>query len=382
MLTSRDANILSLGQLLFDMKLKKRNKQLSLFSFLIALVVLLLLAIWGCSNVSYFSQAIVGHFRIMGSRVPIENILKTNHLDIESKNKLKLVLEVRAYAVEELGLPKNKSYTVYSDINSRFLGWNVYSAPKFSVEPKKWCFPIAGCVVYRGYFSKKVALEFARKMDERDFDVFIGAFNAYSTLGWYNDPVLRSHLRLNPIRLAGLIIHELAHQKFYVSGDSRFNEGFAVTVERAGVLRWLKSAGGDDHIVQASKMWDKEDLIVAKILKARTQLRNIYLRELDSKSLAQKKNSIFQDLKSDLCGGNCSGINLPNTNGEEFELNNAYLVPIDTYYSLVPVFQSILDSLGGSLPQFFEKVEELGELPFEERQREIESLQKRIKDNH
>jgi len=122
--------------------------------------------------------------------------------------------------------------------------------------------------------------------------------------------------------------------------------------------------------------------MVAKILKARTQLRNIYLRKLDSKSLAKKKNSIFQDLKSDLCGGNCSGINLPNTNGEEFELNNAYLIPIDTYYSLVPVFQSILDSLGGSLPQFFEKVEELGELPFEERQREIESLQKRIKDNH
>ena len=364
------------------MKFKKRKKQFALFSFLIVLVVLLLLAIWGCSNVSYFSQAIVGHFRIMGSRAPIERILKTNHLDIESQNKLKLVLEVRVYAAEELGLPKNKSYTVYSEINGQYLGWNVYCAPKFSVEPKKWCFPIAGCVVYRGYFSKKEALEFARKMEEKDFDVFIGPINAYSTLGWYDDPVLSSHLRLNPIRLAGLIIHELAHQKLYVSGDSRFNEGFAVTVERVGVLRWLKSTGRDDHIIQASKMWDKEDLMVAKILKARSQLRDIYLSELNSKSLAQKKDSLFQDLKRDLCGGNCAGINFTKTNGEGFELNNAYLVPIDTYYSLVPVFQSILDSLGGSLPQFFEKVEELGGLPFEERQREIASLQKRIRDNH
>lgn len=315
----------------------------------------------------------------MGSRVPVENILKTNHLDIERQSKLNLVLEVRAYAGEELGLPKNKSYTVHSEINSQYLGWNVYCTPKFSVEPKKWCFPIAGCVVYRGYFSKKEALEFAKKMEEKDFDVFIGPFNAYSTLGWYDDPVLSSHLQLNPIRLAELIIHELAHQKVYVSGDSRFNEAFAVTVERAGVLRWLKSTGRDDYIIQALKMWDKEDLMVAKLLTARTQLKDIYLSEMNANSLAQKKNSLFQDLKRDLCGLNCAGINLPKTNNEEFELNNAYLVPIDTYYSLVPIFQSKLDSLGGNLPQFYEKVDELGELPFEERQREIESMQKRIK---
>ena len=353
-----------------------RKKQLALFSLLIVFIVLLSFAIWGCSNVSYFSQAIVGHFRIVSNRAPIEGILKTDHLDIESQNKLKMVLEVRAFAAEELGLTKNKSYTVYSEINGQYLGWNVYCAPIFSVEPKKWCFPIAGCVVYRGYFSKKDALEFAKKMEEKEFDVFIGPINAYSTLGWCDDPVLSSHLRLDQIRLAGLIIHELAHQKLYVPGDSRFNEGFAVTVERVGVLRWLKSTGRDDDIIKASKMWDKEDLRVAKILKARSKLKDIYLSQINSNSLAQKKNSLFQDLMRDLCSGSCAGIDLPKTNGEEFELNNAYLVVIDTYYSLVPVFQSILDSHGGSLSKFFKKVEELGKLPFEERQREMESLKK------
>ncbi|MCH8119850.1 MAG: aminopeptidase [Planctomycetes bacterium] len=359
------------------MKLKKRTKRIAL----IMVVVLVLLSVSGCSCVSYYSQAVVGHFRIMRSRTPIENILKTNNLDAESQNKLKLVLEVRAYAGEELGLPKNKSYTVYSDINGEYVGWNVYVAPKFSVEPKRWRFPIAGSVVYRGYFSKKGALKFAGKMEEKDFDVFIGPINAYSTLGWYNDPVLSSHLRLNPIRLAGLIIHELAHQKFYVSGDSRFNEGFAVTVERAGVLRWLKATGRDDDIIQASRMWDEKDMMVARILKARSELMDIYRSELNLESLAQKKKSVFEDLKTDLYGVDGAEVDLSRTDGEEFELNNAYLVTIDTYYSLVPVFQSILDSLGGSLPKFFEKVEELGELPFEERQREIESLQRRIKDN-
>lgn len=363
------------------LRLKKRTRRLALLSFLITLVVLVLLSIWGCGCVSYYAQAIVGHSRIMGSRTPIEEILKTNDLDMESQNKLKLVLEVRAYAGEELGLPKNKSFTVYSEINGEHVGWNVYCAPKFSVEPKRWRFPIAGSVVYRGYFSKKKAVEFAGKMEKKDFDVFIGAINAYSTLGWYDDPVLSSNLRLNPIRLAGLIIHELAHQQFYVSGDSRFNESFAVTVERAGVLRWLKATGRDDDIIQASRMWDEEDLMVARILKARAELMDIYRSELNLKSLAQKKKSVFEDLKKDLCGVNWAETDLPGTDGEEFELNNAYLVPIDTYYSLMPVFQSILDSLGGSLPEFFEKVEELGKLSSEERQREIESLQRRIKDN-
>lgn len=356
------------------MVIKKRNPKLAKFSFMIFLVALLLIALIGPTNGSYFSQAISGHFRIMCSREPIEKILETNQLDIETQNKLKLVLKVREYATKELGLPKNKSYTVFSEINGKYLGWNVYCAPKFSVESQKWCFPIAGCVVYRGYFSKKKALEFANKMEEKGFDVFVGPFNAYSTLGWYNDPLLSSHLLLDSIHLAGIIIHELAHQKFYISGDSRFNESFAVTVERAGVLRWLKSLGRDEQIIQALKMWDEDDKIASRILKARSQLNEIYNDNLDSISLSYKKDSIFKSLKVDICNGNCSGIKLPKTNSEDFEFNNAYFVPINIYYSLIPNFKNILDSCGGNFTEFFEKVKEIGKLPLEKRNRKIESL--------
>ncbi|MFZ2976126.1 MAG: aminopeptidase [Candidatus Moraniibacteriota bacterium] len=356
--------------------LNKKKKYLILFSFIAVLILAFSSAIIGCENVSFFSQAIIGHFRIMRDRMPIEKIIADKSLDEDSLNKLRLILEVRSFASKELGLPENKSYTVYSNIKSQYAGWNIYVAPKFSIEPKKWCFPIAGCVVYRGYFVKDDALKFAKEEEKKGFDVFIGPFNAYSTLGWYDDPILSSHLRLNPIRLAGLIIHELAHQKLYIKGDSRFNEGFAVTVERAGVLQWLKSTGRNNEIPQALETWRQEDLCVEKILKARTELSNIYSSTSDAKILEEKKQSIFKKLKEDLCGIACVGVNLPKTDGNELKLNNAYLIPINTYYSLVPVFQNILNGVDGHLPLFFKKVKELGELPYQERQSKMKLLQK------
>jgi predicted aminopeptidase len=337
--------------------------------------ILFFILLTSCSKVLYLSQAIRGHFRIMGSREPIEKMIETDQLSIETQKKLKMALLVREYASKELGLPLNRSYTVYSKVKDQYVGWNVYCAPEFSVEPKEWCFPIAGCVVYRGYFSKKEALEFAQKMDEKGFDVFISPISAYSTLGWYNDPLLSSHMRLDSIHLSRLIVHELAHQKLYIPGDSRFNEGFAASVERYGVLRWLKSIGRDDQIVQALKIQDEEDIMIEKILNARSLLSEIYHSNSDSKSLSQKKDSIFHDLKMDLCNGNCAGINFLKAGDEDFEFNNAYLVPINTYYSLGPIFQSILNSVDGNLPQFYIKVKELGDLPYQERKARLDSLQ-------
>jgi predicted aminopeptidase len=345
-----------------------------MFRFGIFFLALLLTLRAGPTDGSYLLQAISGHFRIMCSRVPIRKVLNKNLTDIEIQNKLKLVLQVRQYATIELGLPKNKSYTVYSEIKGKYPGWNVYCAPRFSVEPRLWCFPVAGCVIYRGYFSKNEAFEFAESMTEKDFDVFVGPFNAYSTLGWYNDPILSSHMLLDSIHLAGLVIHELAHQKIYVSGDSRFNEGFAVSVERSGVLKWLKSIGREDQIVQAVKMWDEEDMIITKILKSRSLLNDIYLSGLDTNSLSQKKDSVLTSLKMDLCNGNCDGIKLPMTDGEDLDYNNAYFVPVEAYYSLVPVFHRIIDSCGGNYAQFYKIVAKLSKLPYDERQHKMVPL--------
>ncbi|MFA6335283.1 MAG: aminopeptidase [Bacteroidales bacterium] len=339
--------------------------------FKIVLAAILSTGISGCSNALYLSQAIIGHCRLMCSRVPIKKILNKNQLDSAAQDKLRQVLELREFASKELGLPKNKSYTVYSELKGENLGWNVYCAPRFSVEPKQWRFPIAGRVVYRGYFSKKAALKFARKMEEEGYDLYVSPIGAYSTLGWFNDPVLSSHLRLDSIQIAGLIIHELAHQEYYLPGDSQFSESFAVSVERAGILRWLKSTGSDGQIDKALKMWERQDTVRVKLLDVRSRLNEIYTSNLDTATMAQKKDSLLMDLKKDL-----PWLNRVGADDKYAAINNAYFVPISTYYSLVPVFQGMLDSLGGNFTQFYQKVKEIGKLPAKERQRKIESLRK------
>ncbi len=328
------------------MAITKTKRKLTLSGLVIISVAILLFATLGSCQISYLTQAMAGHFRIMHSRKSIEKILKTNQLSIESQKKLKLVLEIHEYAIRELSLPDNKSYTVYAEIEDQYPGWNVYCAPKLSIEPKTWCYPIAGCVVYHGYFKKEKAFEFAEKMKQEGYDVYVSPFTAYSTLGWYKDPILSTHLTYDSLRLAGLIIHELAHQKFYVSGDSQVSEGFAVTVERAGVLSWLRSLGRDDQITEAIRKWDENDQIVKRLLKTRNELNAIYLSTQNATSMLHKKDSIMHELERDLFQG-------------KKELNNAFFVPISTYHSLVPQFQSLLDSCGGNFPQFYSEMQSL-----------------------
>jgi len=309
------------------------------------LAAILIVSLGSC-QVSYLTQAMAGHFRIMNSRKPVEKILETDKVDQASKNKLLLALEIRDFAIRELSLPENKSYTVYSEIKGEYPGWNVYAAPEFSVIPKTWCFPIAGCVVYHGYFKKEKAVKFANKLEDKGFDVYIAPFGAYSTLGYYNDPILSNHLRYDSIRLAELIIHELAHQRFYDKGNSQISEGFAVTVERAGVLRWLESLERPDQAERAKISWDRDDRNIERILKTRNELNEVYLSGLDTLAMVQKKDSMLTELSQDLYNGHA-------------ELNNAYLIPVSTYHQLVPEFQSILDSCGGNFSIFYKEVEAL-----------------------
>ena len=310
--------------------------------FLISFLALVTVTLGSC-QISYLTQAMAGHFRIMNARRPIEKVLKDDGLDQKSRDKLKLALEIHEFAVRELGLPDNKSYTVYSVTEGEYPGWNVYCAPKFSVEPKTWCYPVAGCVVYHGYFKKEKAIGFAEKMKKQDLDVYMAPFGAYSTLGWYNDPILSTHLRYDSIQLAGLIIHELAHQKFYKSGDSRFSEGFAETVERAGTLHWLRSLGREDQVAVAVNGWAETEKVVEKMLRARNDLNTIYQLNQDTVWMLKQKDSILTRLEQDL-------------KITTRKLNNACLIPISTYHSMIPWFQQKLDSCGGDFRKFYEAV--------------------------
>lgn len=308
--------------------------------------ILLLLISLGSCQINYLTQAAVGHLRIMNSRKSIEKILKKNNIPEEKADKLRLVLEIHRFAIEELGLPENKSYTVYSELKEDYPGWNVFCAPKYSMMPKTWCYPIAGCVVYHGYFKKEKALEFAEDLKKEDLDVYISPFTAYSTLGWFKDPILSTHLNYDSIQLAGLIIHEMAHQRFYKSSNSQISESFAVTIERAGVLHWLESLDRKDQMEQAQVRWQKEDYFHDRMLVTRNRLDSLYQSTSDTSLLRSQKDSILAKLEKDLFDG-------------RRKLNNAWFIPISTYHALVPQFQDLLKSVNGDFHEFYQRCEVL-----------------------
>ncbi len=319
---------------------RKVKRRLLLSALTVVVVAASLLLATGSCQVSYLAQAMAGHLRIMHARHPIVKLLASDTLKPETREKLQMVLDIRKYAVEELGLPESKSYTLCAEIPGEYPGWNVFCTPRFSVEPKTWCFPIAGCVVYHGYFKKERAIAFAEKMKLEGLDVYVSPFTAYSTLGWFTDPILSTNLREDSADLAGLIIHELAHQKVYKSGDSRFSEGFAMTVERNGVVRWLKSLGREDQADRAIAGWADYDRRIDLMLKARNDLDSLYRSGRDTSYLLRKKDSVLAGLQT--------ALELKNR-----KLNNAWLVPVSTYHSMISQFQAVLDSCGGDFRAFY-----------------------------
>ncbi len=335
------------------------------FLFIFA-ILLLLFSMNSCSilkksEIGYLTQAAKGHFKIMNAREPIAKLLKKEDLDSLTRNQLELVLEIRKFASEELKLPQNKSYTRFAPIAEEYPGWNVYCAPEFSVEPVVWCYPIAGCVVYRGYFNKEDALQFAAEREKEGLDVHVGAFTGYSSLGWFNDPILSNHLEYDSIDLAGLIIHELAHQQLYIKNDSRFNEAFAVAVEREGTKRWLQLKGTPEQLAEAEKRWVDSDQRSSVVLQARENLEKIYAGA-PTETLVAKKDSVFRDLVAQLRTIQNNGIPVEVDKSEKIQLNNASLVPTSTYHQLLPFFRESFDSLNRDFPAFYEYAKQLGKM--------------------
>ena len=193
----------------------------------------------GCADLVYYLQSADGELRVLEARRPISEVLADPATPPALKSRLELVLRLRDFASRELKLPDNGSYRNYADLHRQFIVWNVFAAPEFSVTPKRWCFLIAGCVAYRGYFSREGAEKLAVRLRSEGYDVFVGGVPAFSTLGWFDDPVLNTFINYPEYELARLLFHELAHQRVYAKNDSQFNESFAVTVETVGVERWI-----------------------------------------------------------------------------------------------------------------------------------------------
>lgn len=330
-------------------------------------VLLLSLLLEGC----YYMQAVRGHSDLMKRRRPVPDVIADEASPETLKKKLALVREARDFAVTELLLPDNDSYRSYADLERDYVVWNVFAAPEFSLQPKTWCYPVAGCVAYRGYFREQAARKFGAKLSDRDFDVAVGGVAAYSTLGRFSDPVLNTMLRWSDVDLVSTIFHELAHQKLYVKGDSAFNESFATTVAEIGVERWLKQTGEQSRLVAYSDRKGLRQAMFDLVREARDELAVLYAGEGDDESKRRQKREVLDALSAsaqaliDQDGGDAR-------NWLVAPLNNARLASMNLYEGRVDSFRAIFANCNRELPCFYERAAVLGELDGADRLRELD----------
>ncbi|MCL6690170.1 aminopeptidase [Pseudomonas sp. R3.Fl] len=327
----------------------------------------------GCSTAGYYSQLGNGQLQLLAAREPVAEVVADPARDARLRQRLALSQEARAFASAELALPDNRSYRLYSDIHRPYVVWNVFATPELSLQPLTHCFPIAGCVAYRGYYAEAGAKAEAQRLEAQGWDVYVGGVEAYSTLGWFDDPIISSMLRWDDQRLAETLFHELAHQRFYLPGDTAFNESYASFVEQEGGRRWRAFRGLPPE--QASRVRQREGF-TRLVLDTRERLKELYARDLPEADKRAAKTAEFERLRRDyraLCQREWAG-KCPYDAWVNGPLNNAKLLPFGLYDQWVPAFATLLRQVGGNWPAFYARVEKLGALPAEERQAALARL--------
>ncbi|HKQ40473.1 MAG TPA: aminopeptidase [Verrucomicrobiae bacterium] len=336
------------------------------------LPVFVLIALPGCQSLGYYSQAIKGQCDIYFGQRAIKGMLVDPQVPADLKEKLGLVLQVRDYAERELKLKPNGHYLKYADLHRRFVVWNVNAAPEFSLEPKRWWYPVVGRLKYRGYFAETKARKYSAALEKDGYDVFVGGVEAYSTLGWFRDPVLNTFVHNSDADLAEIIFHELSHQRVFAKGDTDFNEAFATAVAEEAVQRWLRSLGNTNALQEYLASQQRTEQFVGLVDQARAQLKAVYGDPAEAKGgtgglsdneKREQKKRIIADLKNRYAGlksqwGGYSGFDAWFAR----PINNAQLNTIATYYDLVPQFRSLIRASGGDLEKFFETCTRLAKM--------------------
>lgn len=330
------------------------------FRSLAVLVALLPLA--GC----YVLESARGQLDLNARRVPIARLLASPATPPALRTRLELATELRDYASRELGLPDNASYRSYADVGRRYVVWNVFAAAEFSVDPVTWCFPVVGCVAYRGYFAEARARDFALGLEAQGFDVSVGGVPAYSTLGHFDDPVLNTMLGWDETELAAVVFHELSHQLLYVRGDSAFSESFASVVEAEGVRRWL-AANGRSAALAAYAEREARFVAVAELIgAARERLRALYRRPLAAAAMRAAKAAELEELRAAYRARRAAlGDGYDWLFGAD--LNNAALATVATYRDCVPGLEATLAAAAGDLARFYAEARRLAGLSQRER---------------
>jgi predicted aminopeptidase len=328
----------------------------------------------GCTGLNYYAQAAQGQLSLLSGARPIEDWLADEGTDSRLRTRLATARQIRSFAVKELGLPDNDSYRNYAAVERPFVLWNIVATPELSLTPLQWCFPVAGCVSYRGYYSKQDAQDYARQLRGEGHDVQVGGVPAYSTLGWFSDPLISTFIHYPDAQLARLIFHELSHQVVYVAGDSQFNESFASAVEEAGVERWLEDFGNPamraDYASHIARKQDFHGLLLAY----RRALEDNYASAAPAPEKRAVKARLFTQLKDDYVAlkarwGGYAGY-------DRFfaePLSNAHLASVATYTDLVPAFRALM-AREKSFARFYASARRLAALDKAERHRRLKAL--------
>jgi predicted aminopeptidase len=336
-----------------------------------------LLLLNGCASISYYGQLASGQLHLLRAREPVASVIADPGRDQQLRAHLAQSQKARMFASQHLRLPDNQSYRLYADIGRPFVVWNVFATPEFSLKPQNHCFPVAGCVAYRGYYSQSAARGEAALQRLQGMDVSIGGVEAYSTLGWFNDPIMSSMMGWGDERLATLIFHELAHQRFYVKDDSEFNESFATFVEQEGTRQWRAFQGMPPDNGALTR---QRDQFIQLLLDTRNRLERLYALRLPAEQMRERKAAEFEQLRREyrtLRDSQWAGnkrydawINAP--------MNNARLLPFGLYDQWVPAFATLFKQVDGDWGRFYAAVETLGALPVGERKAALKVLARSV----
>ena len=323
--------------------------------------LLLTLLLTGCASLDYYQQAVAGQFQIWQRQRSIEALLAQHDLPAPLRAKLELVVRARRFAADHLALPDHGSYRQYADVGRDYVVWNVFAAPELSLTPHPSCYPLLGCLDYRGFFSHARARLHAVTLQARGYDTFVGGVAAYSTLGWLNDPLLNTVLRWDERRIVDTIFHELAHQQLYIAGDTTFNESFAMAVAQAGLALWL---GADPAAYQRYQVEQaRETAFITLVQDYRKRLAAAFAAPMPEAQKRVAKARLYDQLRAsyaDLKAG-WGGYNAYDA-WMDTDLNNAKLTSLAAYHDDVAAFTGVLARCEHDFPRFYRVIKRLAGL--------------------
>lgn len=325
--------------------------RIALLAMLVALAQLT-----GC----YYMQAASGQMEIVRKREPIDEIVAAQDSSPQLIARLQRVLDARQFSVDVLSLPDNDSYRAYADLEREYVVWNVIAAREFSLRPKTWCYPVVGCVSYRGYFSEATAGRLADRLRDDGYDVAFGGVAAYSTLGKFNDPVLNTMMHWGDDDLVAVMFHELAHQVLYIKDDTGFNESFATAVEEIGMERWLMSQGQLTELEAWRERRALRAQFSALVAAARADLSDIYAADIDEQLMRQQKKKRLDKL-ADAAKKLFADAGRTAPTWLDSELNNARVVATTLYHGRLPEFRSLLADCDFELACFYKAARKLAD---------------------